>query len=495
MPEIVEAPPDPTLFAAMRNMGYTPETAIADLVDNSISAESTQIHIEFKWLNENSTITVSDNGKGMDKSTLIEAMKLAAFYFSTTRTDSDLGRFGLGLKTAGTYLGRRLTVITNDGSNITDACWDLDNICSSEGMNWNICVNDESDIIRKYRNELSKLSSGTIILIEKLDSLIDTKNIDKSKQKYYRKISSVQSHLRLVFHRFIEEDELQITINNELVVPWNPFISANRATQELDEEIVYSENGEIIILPYVLPHRSKFTSEDEYNAAGGIHGWIRSQGIYLYRNRRLIKYGTWFDIIKKENTFNLARIQIDILPNHDEEWKITVDKSKATVPVYIQEMLKRIVANCTEKSTQVYNSRGSYAKGPARPSLGAVWEQRKSANGEYSYHLNKKHPLYISLQHSLNSEQKEIFSSYISLIENFSPVLLTGLVHYSQDNEQKKIIDALEKETDLLRVKELIEGFRKGGCDPDEIQQTVLEMPYYAYLKDEILQLFESDIK
>lgn len=495
MPEIIEAPPDPSLFAAMRNMGYTPETAIADLVDNAISAEATEIHIELKWLDENSIITVCDNGKGMDKSKLIEAMKLAAFYFSTTRTDSDLGRFGLGLKTAGTYLGRRLTVITNDGNNITDACWDLDNICSSDGMNWNICVNDESDIIRKYRNELSKLSSGTIILVEKLDSLIDTKNLDKSKRKYYNKISSIQSHLSLVFHRFIEDDGLQIIINNDTVTPWNPFILTNRATQELDEEIVNSENGEIIIQPYVLPHKSKFSSEDEYNAAGGKNGWMRNQGIYLYRNRRLIKYGTWFEILKKEITFNLARIQVDILPSHDEEWKITVDKSKATIPVYIQEVLKRIVGDCTEKSTKVYNSRGSYSKGPARPSLGAVWEQRKSADGEYSYHLNKKHPLYVSLQQSLISEQKEIFTSYISLIENFSPVLLTGLVHYSQDNGQKKIIDELEKETDILRIKELIEGFRKGGCDSDEIKQTVLEMPNYAYLKDEIIQLFESDKK
>ncbi|WP_461752514.1 hypothetical protein, partial [Methanocorpusculum sp.] len=393
------------------------------------------------------------------------------------------------------YLGRRLTVITNDGSNITDACWDLDNICRCEGMNWNICVNDETDIIRKYRNELSQLPSGTIILIEKLDSLIDAKNIDKSKQNFYRKLSSIQSHLSLVFHRFIEEDELEIIINTEPVVHWNPFILANRATQELDEEIVNSENGEITIQPYVLPHRSKFSSEDEYNAAGGKQGWMRNQGIYLYRNRRLIKYGTWFDIIKKEMTFNLARIQVDILPSHDEEWKITVDKSKTTVPIYILEMLKRIVADCTEKSTKVYNSRGSYAKGSARPSLGAVWEQRKSVNGEYSYHLNKKHTLYISLHQSLISEQKEIFSSYISLIENFSPVLLTGLVQYSQDNEQNKIIDEFDKDTDILRVKELIEGFRKGGCDPEEIKQTVLEMPYFAYLKDEIIQLFESDKK
>ena len=120
--------------------------------------------------------------------------------------------------------------------------------------------------------------------------------------------------MALTFHRFIEEDNLVLELNGNPIKAWNPFILENSATQELPEESIFSDDGsaEVVIQPYVLPHKTKFASDDDYEAAGGPKGWNYHQGIYVYRNRRLIIYGTWFDYIKKEPAYNLARIKIDI---------------------------------------------------------------------------------------------------------------------------------------------------------------------------------------
>ena len=101
--------------------------------------------------------------------------------------------------------------------------------------------------------------------------------------------------------------DCKIIINGNLVESWDPFVSTNSATQELPEEYIWSENTEteILIQPYVLPHRTKFKSDNEYQKAGGPKGWSYHQGVYVYRNRRLILCGTWFDYLKKRNLHSI----------------------------------------------------------------------------------------------------------------------------------------------------------------------------------------------
>ena len=507
MSEIISAVPDPSLFAALRNMGYTPETAVADLIDNSISACSREINIEFKWDENdpnNSFISITDDGDGMNKDTLVESMRLASFYFNISRKADDLGRFGLGLKTAGMSLGKRLTVITNDGQEIVDACWDMDKICYSTEKEWNIYVNCERELIRQYRNILETQTHGTVVLIEHLDSFITSSDVKKLKDYFYRKVGNIANYISLIFHRFIEEDKITIKINNTIVEPWNPFLATEstavyKAVEELDEEILPSKYGDVIVQPYILPHKSKFDSEDSYKRAGGYNkaggvsgGWKRYQGIYLYRNRRLICYGTWFDILHKEDAYNLARIQIDITSNHDEEWKITVDKSKAEIPLSIKDRVSKIIERSISRSTAIYNSRASPSRGKSSVTLAATWEQLKAANGKYEYKLNKKHPLYQKLRTSLSNDQKDLFMSYIALVENFSPVMVMGLEHY--DGASPKTLSNPETERDIQKITEIIKGLKSGGFDPEEIKQTVLDMPKYRYLINDYDSIFGDEI-
>ena len=281
------------LLASLRSVGYNEETAIADIIDNCISAHAHKITIQFDW--EARRIVISDDGLGMSEKDLIENMRIGSSDPDKTRSENDLGRFGMGMKTAAFSLGKRLTVITKSNSNVSTATWDLDQIPK---IGWNLIIRDKSEI-----SEFISLigTQGTIVVIENLDRMIDSIDGKKAKSKFYRIAGKTEKHLALTFHRFIEEDDLILNLNGNLIKAWNPFILENNATQELPEELIFSDNDNIktIIQPYVLPHKTKFTSDNAYQEAGGPKGWNYHQGIYVYRNRRLIICGTWFDYIKK----------------------------------------------------------------------------------------------------------------------------------------------------------------------------------------------------
>lgn len=386
------------LLESLRSVGYNEETAIADIIDNCISAKAHEIKIQFDW--EKKRIVISDDGLGMSSKDLIENMRIGSSDPNQVRDERDLGRFGMGMKTAAFSLGKKLTVVTKSNSTVSNASWDLEQIPS---IGWNLIIRDESEI-SEFSSQIDE--QGTIVIIENLDRVIDTDDEKKAKNKFYRIANRTEKHLALTFHRFIEEDCLILELNDIPIKAWNPFIVENSATQELPEESVFSDNGCIkaIIQPYVLPHKTKFASDDDYQLAGGPKGWNYHQGIYVYRNKRLIICGTWFDYIKKEPAYNLARIKIDISSASDEDWKIDIKKSTASLPSYVREAVEREIDLCTEASARVYNSRGNYSKSNvSTPNLDYVWEQRKK-DGRYSFYINRKHSLLNTIKKQLDEQ-------------------------------------------------------------------------------------------
>lgn len=288
------------LLSSLRSVGYNEETAIADIIDNCISAQAHEIKIRFDW--EKKRIVISDDGFGMSETELVENMRIGSSDPSKIRAEDDLGRFGMGMKTAAFSLGKKLTVVTKSNFAVSNASWDLDQIPE---IGWNLIIRDESEI-SEFSSQMGE--QGTIVIIENLDRVIDIDDEKKAQNKFYRIASKTEKHLALTFHRFIEEDNLILELNGTPIKAWNPFILENSATQELPEESIFSDNGcaEVTIQPYVLPHKTKFATDDDYQAAGGPKGWNYHQGVYVYRNRRLIICGTWFDYIKKEPAYNLA---------------------------------------------------------------------------------------------------------------------------------------------------------------------------------------------
>lgn len=476
------------LLASLRSVGYSEDTAIADIIDNCITAEASLIDIFFDW--ENKRILIVDNGRGMSSENLIKNMRIGSSDPSEYRDEGDLGRFGMGMKTAAFSLGKRLTVVTKTDEIVSNAVWDLDQI---QNIGWNLIVQEPSEIA-EYAAMLGE--QGTVVAIEELDRVIDLSNEAKAKKKFYAIAGKVEKHISLTFHRFIEEDNLAIRLNKNPIAAWNPFVLSNSATQELSDETVWSEDGksEVTIQPYVLPHKTKFVADDDYQDAGGYKGWNYHQGVYVYRNRRLIICGTWFDYIKKEPAYNLARIKVDISSASDEDWKIDIKKSTASLPGYLRETVERAIDICTEASARVYNSRGTYSKSNVgAPNLNYVWEQRKK-NGRYTFHINRKHSLLQDIKKKLDEEGVAALTAYLALVENLAPFMLSG----AADSLQKKDVDnatdrnSLEYQMEVNELKEFVALFLSRGFSKEETKSTLLDMANYRHLRQEIIKIVEE---
>lgn len=471
------------LLSSLRSVGYTELTAIADIIDNSITALASKISIKFDW--KFRKIYILDNGSGMVEETLLDSMKIGSANPYVVRKFEDLGRFGMGMKTATFSLGKRLTVVTKEKGQLSNACWDLERI--EEKNEWKMIILPQEDkLIGRAVNMLDKYQSGTVVMIDKLDKLIDENNIQKSEDKFFKITKSLKKHVSLVFHRFIEEDNLEIFINDNKVEAWDPFILKNSATQELAVEECCEDGKLIRMQPYILPHKTKFTSDQEYKNAAGYKGWLQHQGFYIYRNRRLLLYGTWFNIVKREISYNLARIKLDIDSDSDFDWQIDIKKSKAVPPVYVEELLEKVATICSEKSVAVYNSRGSYTKNINKniPRLSYVWEQRKNKHGKYYFYLNQKHPLLNQIRSLLSIENKECLNAYLSLVESLSPIMMSGVAD-TMNSKLNKIEDA-EIMKEKIHIKRLIKVFSENGFENEEIIETLTNMTSYKDMHEEI---------
>lgn len=479
------------LLSSLRSVGYNPETAIADMVDNSLSAKASIIDIRFDWINQQ--IIIADNGEGMSQSELLNAMSIGSSDPLNERSVIDLGRFGMGMKTASFSLGKKLRVLSKKDNQLSSACWDLGYV--REKDKWEILVEDpSSDVICNLSVFLSQYSCGTVACIADLDNLISSASAAE-KKKFFKIIDNIKLHLSLVFHRFLESNEISVYVNGTLLTPWNPFIPNNNARQELEQEEATENGHRVIIKPYVLPHKTKFANDDEFNDAGGYKGWLQHQGFYVYRNRRLIIYGTWFGLFKKEMSFNLARIQLDIFSDSDFDWKIDIKKSKATPPAYADDIIRLAAENAVKRSIKVYNSRGTYSSHGGRsnsPQLSYVWEQRKDSRGVYSFRLNKKHLLLSKLKTSLNSEQIKALNAYLNLVEKCSPIELSGVTE-TVGSTQNALSQTDYKEC-VCQAKQLISVLISNNISKEEIRGLFQQVSEYSALADEFDEIY-SEVK
>lgn len=205
----------------------------------------------------------------------------------------------------------------------------------------------------------------------------------------------------------------------------------------------------------------------------------------------MIICGTWFDYIKKEPAYNLARIKIDISSASDEDWKIDIKKSTASLPSYVREAVEREIDLCTEASARVYNSRGNYSKSNvSTPNLDYVWEQRKK-DGRYSFYINRKHSLLNTIKKQLDEQGKKTLFAYLSLVENFAPFMMSGVTDSLQKGKNNATFDktSLEYQIQIKELEDMIKIFMSQGFTKDEIQSTLLDMANYRHLRDDIIRL------
>lgn len=467
------------LIESLRDIGYSMETAVADVIDNSITAKASLIRLNFSWNDANPWFSISDDGCGMSSEELLNAMRLGSRHPHEAREKQDLGRFGLGLKTASFSQCRQLTVISKKNGSTSAYEWDLEWIRNNPQSNWDIRVlsNKEisgSELINSL--EISSLSggSGTIVIWRKMD------RHDKSESKLDSLVLQSRRHLELVFHRYISpgigQKGLNIYLNNDKLVAFNPFNPTNNATQELPSQVIHLNDSTIHIQPYVLPHYNK-VDRDEYKKYGGLEGYLQNQGFYIYRNKRLIIKGTWFRLIKKEELTKLLRVQVDIPNSLDDLWKIDVKKSHASPPEIIKKGLRSIIERISNSGKRVYQQRGiklsNSVKDPA-------WI-REQKEGSINYCINKEHPFISDLENSLSYEQKTKLNDILFTLESGFPkeIFYSDLASNPESLKPSKIetnllSDSLDTMISILKNNDVNKNDmaeRILNCDPFVSQQ------------------------
>lgn len=407
------------LSASMRDIGYSLETAIADLLDNSITAAADKIDIICDLSGENPVLVVLDNGNGMSGDGLRAAMRHGAVNPKAHRSPKDLGRFGLGLKTASFSQCRSLVVVSTRDGTVSGAEWDMDRIDDSD--DWILSILDKEDIhTLPYVDRLE--DHGTAIIWRKLDRLLEDAHGDRRDEIVNEKLEVVRRHLSLVFHRFLSGDvrgfpRVLITLNGHSIDAFDPFCRKNPATQVLPEEIVRIGDAEVRFQPYILPHHSRLSAL-EYAFYQSRSDFISNQGAYVYRNGRLMAWGDWFRLVPKGEATKLARVQIDFPNSLDEAWTIDIKKSRARPPQIVRERLRQIISGITTRSITVHRGRGQKLFDEIKA---PVWERYADQDG-IRYELNEDHPLVSSLLTKLSSEDASLLRILLDSVAASLPI-------------------------------------------------------------------------
>lgn len=456
--------PDPSaLIESLRAFGYTTETAVADLIDNSLTAGARNIWVDLDWNGDESTLAISDDGAGMDEKALIEAMRPGSRSPLEERDRGDLGRFGLGLKTASFSQCRRTSVMSfpKKGSP-TGWCWDLDVV--GETHEWRLLPIDPAG--RTTLDRLQKSKSGTVVLWEKLDRILGSDDEDRSEvdahKRFLELARSVKEHLALTYHRFmVGRWKVTFYVNGSVVGPWDPFLTGMAGLQRLEPEQLPFQGEQIKIQPFVLPHRSRFTDEDF--ARAGLGGrWNDLQGFYVYRNDRLLVAGDYLGLpFQKEEHYKLVRIGVDLPNTLDEHWQIDVRKSMARPPGSLRRDLRRIATATRSKASEVYRYRGKALTRKQAQGVEQTWSQGLR-RGKITYALNRAHPLVANFLVSLSPAQRRQAITVLKLIEETVPIPLIAINTSEREEDQAKPYEG--NEADLRKAAQMLyQAFRAQG--------------------------------
>jgi hypothetical protein len=364
------------LTESLRDIGYDFPSAVADIVDNSIMAGAGRVDIVIEFDGAHSFVLVADDGCGMTANGLVEALRYGA---RRAYPRGDLGRYGLGLKTASLSQCRSMTVATRSSTSrsiVTTRMLDLDLI--AEWDEWLVVAPPDDAVVSRARTLVQE--PGTVVIWRKLDRVLPEKRPHGSwgKRRLEGLASKTAEHLGMVFHRFLEGTDthnLVITVNGEKVEPWNPFAPGEPARTELApqrfEIAAGASVGKSMLQRYVLPARDQFSSPVEFERLSGPLNWNRQQGLYIYRADRLVQWGGWNGIRGIDEHTKLARASLDFDTDLDSAFNINVAKMRVTIPPQLRQMLERPINELCGWADDIYR----------KTSLRAVPEDR-SGNGE-----------------------------------------------------------------------------------------------------------------
>ena len=471
---------------SMRAIGYSFKTAVADILDNSISAGATEIRI-YTPINDEIYMAFFDNGEGMSQSELLNAMKYGS------QRDSygahDLGRFGLGLKSASLSQCKKLTVVSKKGGKISAFRWDLDIVLDE----WDCLELDDLEIADLPKIEtLDNVEQGTLVVWQEFDIAYKKSN-GHVREILSEEVEETEKHLSLVFHRFINKpfNPIKIFINDDKIRGLDPFLEDHPKTDSQKPSPINCEGTEIVVQQFILPHQNDLSNED-IEKLGGIDFLRNGQGFYVYRNDRLIIYGTWFKLASSNlnsELYKYGRIKVDIPNTLDEIWDIDIKKQNACIPRVILNSLKKAVSNVRGRSKEktAKRVRLTLDKDDTK-----IWNKSLNREGKEIYFVNGDSQFVKNFMDEFDDKDKskilhflEILSASVPYDDIYNSMCNKALAQkISQDGIDSIVIEGVNQFNYLKKLLQL----------PNEKIFEVLKT-YEPFDNEEIFKLVEERIK
>lgn len=415
-----------TLMGSLRSMGYSFESAVADVIDNSISAHAQNVRILFPTNPmDELALGILDDGDGMSADVLFEAMRYGCLSAEEERSEEDLGRFGMGMKSASLSQCRCLTVVSFEGKTLNGFTWDYNHIL--ETQDWMIKELEPPEINElPYIDRLKAQGKGTLVIWQDFDVLSNS----SGGQVYSTLVdlrSSLESTLALIYHRYLSgvgTSRLHIFINELDIKPQDPFLEQHPKTtvkKEIELDIKDSNGIErmIKIRPFILPFATELREKDK-QLIGGIENLRAKQGFYVYRNKRLIIWGTWFGMKQRAELTKNARIRVDIPNSLDDIWSIDIKKQQAAIPKQILQRLRKSVEEALEFSIRQQAFRGRTEK--VNDDIDYIWDRKRGRNNTFFYQINRESKLFQFVRNKMSDEDYDYLEMLLTEIENNLPI-------------------------------------------------------------------------
>lgn len=463
--------PHHDLLKANRQLGYSLREAVADLIDNSISANCTEVEFSFDYNNGCPIFSLKDDGDGMSAAdhSLIDCFKLGQSY-SKERTPFDLGRYGCGLKTASLSQARKLIVISKqDGGEIDSRALDLDWI-EENNEPWTLGYPEQEEVEPFYK-WFQDRTKGTIIVWKNWD------RAEKSEIDFAESASGVQDYVSLCFHKFIASKKVAIRSG---LIPLNPIGPVPESAVKKDHEI---KDG-VCIETYLLSNADDVTENpDVFNSVDLFDGLFDQQGIYIYRGNRLLNPqpmqsdgGNWFGFGKKTNASKLARVVISYTNNMDEKWQLDIKKTKSTIPSSFRKKIMEIQQTARYKSSTKHRRRQNRTTQDLNSSSRFWIKSRNRETKSSCYKLNRKSLLVGDFIEKNKISQKAI-DEFLSVIEKTLPY---NEILSDYDNDKNIFDDNVFEYSDLKYWSLSAEFHIRKKMAKDNVQLVVAATEIYS---------------
>lgn len=447
MPRTIDHSPDPkSHIKTLMRIGYTLNSAVADIVDNSITAEAKSVDVFAPPGRSDPIISILDDGRGMDLEELTQSMRIGCKDPAEERQKGDLGRFGSGMKTASFSQARRLTVVTKtaDGP-VVAARWDIDKIEETNSWCLEIFDPDEIETIQGLHPKFPS-ESGTQIIWSKLTCLDRSSHAQDQDTELAAKLSELRSYIALHFHRFMTgKGRCEFRLNGSRIDPIDPFLSGETGYQEGPSERLRCKGGYIEIRTHVLPH-IKNISRERLEELGGADGIAQGQGIYIYREKRLISAGGWLGMARNSQLGALARVQVDIPSSLDNDWSTDVKKASLQMPPRVKRELRRFLADPVKRSKRAYTYRGTL------DTANSFWNICEDQNtGVITYQIDVENENLLELIRKLGDRERRLLIEYLKELAGNLPINHI----YEKMSERPKDID--QENVDMEALESMIE--------------------------------------